>query len=200
MTENTEQRKISDIILSLEEKVLTLIKIVAANDLNNKLILDRLNKMLTQSTLTATPVSPQQEPENKIIQNIQTPIEISKAPIATRRTVANAQEEEPSEKKKKSISNTGASKIPVGQRITDHTGKDLFMADVLITNVETDETSKCKTNAGGKWQAYLPIGKYTVYVSKIIDPTTKNKIECLQEIEITPQMKALHLPIAIIKR
>lgn len=194
---NSSDRKATDILIALEEKVLLLTKVVAANDMNNKLILDRLNKLLLISSGTQTPISNVQKSsevtQDRISVSGAPPLEISDTP-----TTVSRRQSIPDDKPLSSDKNL--SRIPVGQRITDSNGKDLFMADVVITNVVTNEIlNKSKTNAVGKWQAYLPIGKYAVHVIKT-DHSTMNKIESLQEIEITPQMKSLQLPVAIIKR
>lgn len=210
-----DSRKISDVLLSLEEKVLTLIKAVSANDMNNKLILNNLNKLLskqpTQVTTTTTntimPSVTADVPGHREPSRPST-LEISHQPPVVHKRQVITQPENNSIKELRQLTEKkleqvqiNVPKIPVGQRITDNKGKDLFMADVLITNIDTGEViNKSKTNAVGKWQTYLPIGKYSVHISKIIDSVTLNKIESLQEIEVTPQMKSLQLPIAIIKR
>jgi hypothetical protein len=197
-----DPRKVSDILLSLEEKVLQLIKTVAANDLNNRLILDRLNKLLAQGVETNTgPLKVETKPAEpaKIVVPPTPVVEVSDEPIRPRKqfTMQPIEEVAPvKNKKEKSVS-----KIPVGQRVTDNNGKDLFMADVVITDLDTNEVvTKAKTNAVGKWQAYLSVGNYSVHISKIVDSNTLHKIESMQEIEITPQAKSLQLPVIIIKR
>jgi len=208
LTATTSVRKVSDILLSLEEKILTLTKTVAANDMNNKLILGNLNKLLAK---TVEPVMSGKMPsvtadtDNKRENSQPVLLEVNKnSPIVNKRQIITKPEVMPTSELPAPIharADEKKSKIPVGQRITDNKGKDLFMADVLVTNLETNEVvNKSKTNAVGKWQTYLPVGKYSIHISKIIDSTTLNKIEALQEIEITPQMKSLQLPIAIIKR
>jgi hypothetical protein len=197
-----DTRKVSDVLLSLEEKVLLLIKTVAANDLNNKLILDRLNKLLSQGNEgSAVPLKVETKPAEpvKVIVPPTPMVEVSDEPIKPRKqfTMQPIEEFAPAKNKK----DKSASKIPVGQRVTDNNGKDLFMADVVITDLDTNEiVTKAKTNAVGKWQAYLSVGNYSVHISKIVDPNTLHKIESMQEIEITPQAKSLQLPVIIIKR
>jgi hypothetical protein len=199
--ENKDQRKVTDIISSLEDKVVLLIKTIAANDMNNKLILDRLNKLLNQSsTPSAAPDSKPAPQAPKVASPVATQpiIEVSKEPVRFRKQPPPAPSV--SDKKESKSGDSSQGKVPVGQRVTDNTGKDLFMADVQITNLETDELIKVKTNAVGKWQSYLGVGNYSVHISKVIDSNTLAKLESLQEIEVTPQMKSLQLPIIIIKR
>jgi len=204
-------RKASDVLISLEEKVLTLIKAVSANDMNNKLILDRLNKLLAKPTAV-----PEQLPTAMTMPSVTadvtrsgaskifsppSPMEVSQAPIINKKNIIQVEPLVKETKVSTQATQLNLPKIPVGQRITDNKGKDLFMADVIITNLDTKEViNKSKTNAVGKWQTYLSVGRYSISITKITDSVTFNKIESLQEIEITPQMKSLQLPIAIIKR
>ncbi len=203
--DNQEPRKITDVILSLEEKITLLIKTIAANDMNNRLILDRLNKLVNQTTIPSLPAAQLLQPNqysNTPI-NVGPPsVEISQEPFISRKGVVPKElaPPPPKDEKKVKAAQANLNKIPVGQRITDNTGKDLFMANVVITNIANGEEFKCKTNAAGKWQAYLSVGKYSVMISKVIDALTLQKIESLQHIEIDPKMKALQLPTAIITR
>ncbi len=197
-----DKRKSSDILLLLEEKVNTLVKVVANYDLTNKLLLVKINQLLDQKNITS-PSSMQPMAKPSIIQvSGQPAIELSNEPIKSKRMVP-APKPEPSPPKMQSSptkEDKQITKIPVGQRITDNTGKDLIMANVIITSLQTnEEVAKTQTNAVGKWHTYLSVGTYKVAISKI-DMATKNKIECLQEIEVSPELKSLQLPTAIIKR
>src|SRR5271165_1558320 len=197
--QNQEVRKTSDILLSIEEKMTLLIKTIAAGDLNNRLILDRLNKMLTQnntsniSDANATKIIPPP-----------TVIEMNQEPAKMSRKQPPVQfAEETIEKlKEKKAKASNISKIPIGQRITDQNGKDIFNAKVKITNLQNQEVlADIRTNAQGKWATYLGVGKYSVHMIKSeTDPDPTNKIECLQEIEVLPGMKSLQLPVISIKR
>jgi len=188
-----ESRNASDILLSLEEKVLALTQLIVVNDMNNKLILDRLNKLLN-NTSSSLPKE-QTKISNKIISN--NPIvEVNKNPVSTRKQTVT----EPVGKKVKEKSSIKEIKIPVVQRITDGKGNDLYLADVVITNAINKELMvKLKTNATGKWQTQLPPGSYNIHISKLIDAESMNKIESLQVIEVESKMKSLQLPVAIIR-
>lgn len=166
-------RSTTELLISIEEKLLLLTKMLVTNDMNNKLILDRLNRMFKNS-----------EP----IVNTANSIDSNKIDNATRT--------------KKSQSNKTAieskeSKIPVGQRVVDGQGKDLFFANVNIYDIDNNVVGETKTNAVGKWQTYLPVGKFII---KIISNTDKNKIESSQVVEIQKEMKSLQLPIFSLKQ
>lgn len=202
-TVSKETRNATDILLSLEEKILLLIKTISAHDMNNKLILDRLNKLLAQNqgalpVVTSSKVETKPVEPPKVVQPSPPSLKVSEEPVKPRKQFTMQPLEGLAEEKTKKDK---SSKIPVGQRVTDNNGKDLFMADVVITDLETNDiVTKVKTNAVGKWQAYLSVGKYSVHISKIVDPNTLHKIESLQEIDINPQAKSLQLPVIIIKR
>jgi len=180
------KRKTSDILLNIEKRLLELTQVIQAQDLNLKLILNKLNE------------------GKKEIQGRMTSIQASsfeKSQISTPRPETPSIELKKENKtSKRKVKDESVSKVPVLQRITDQNGKDLFMADVLITDLDTNElVNRSKTNAQGKWQAYLIPGNYSIYISKMSSDGV-NKIESLQEVEVTPGSKALQLPTAIIKR
>lgn len=195
MSNDNGTRKIGDVLLSLEEKITLLIKAFSANDMNNKLILDRLNKLISQGTIL--PVTPTKtlnqidsKPEISSIQNI----ELSSVPsILNKRDIVNKKIE------KLPDINKSDSKIPVGQRVKDTNGKDFFYMDVLITNLSNGSVVKAVTNPVGKWHAQLEPGKYSLKLfSNSSNPDEPS--EYADEFEITNAMKSLQLPVAVVKR
>ena len=178
---NKENRSSSEILISLEEKINLLIKVISASDMNSKLMLDRLNKLVKAAGQEPTALV-----SNAVVPSLPA-IEMQMEPVQTKRN-------QPA--KKKDL--TG--KIPVGQKVSDSTGKDFFNAEVLITNLSDGEITKTKTNAIGKWQTYLGPGNYKINISKKTDPTSANKLEFLQEINISSELKSLQLSPIVIKR
>src|SRR5690606_15581526 len=163
--------------------------LVSANDINNKLILDRLNKLLVSKGTDAI------KSKDVNSNSLPFPMEMNEKPIAVKRQTIKeiintdnnfkinpedfAKPTEKTTKSSKKISKeNGANKVPVGQRVKDTNGKDLFMADVIIHDLSDNSVvSKVKTNALGKWQSFLSSGNYSVHISKITDPNTLHKIE-----------------------
>lgn len=190
-----EPRKASDILLSLEEKVNNLIKIVSVYDLNIKLVADRVNKIYSYIEEVKKSQEEPIQPENddfKLYTQPEHIISISEEPIVTKRTpIPEVSRSEPD--------TTSEKKVPVSQRITDNTGKDVFMAEVSIFNSNKELVIKTKTNAVGKWQAYLKPGPYSIAIVKT-DTATKKKIETLQEIVVPNSNVIFILPVAMIKR
>ena len=95
------------------------------------------------------------------------------------------------------IPSTG-NRIPVMQRIVDRNSKSLFMAQVEITNLQTNIVeTKTRTSGVGKWQATLLPGNYKVTIRKN-ESLSKQNIEVSQTITIdanTPN----ELPMLIVK-
>jgi hypothetical protein len=89
--------------------------------------------------------------------------------------------------------------IPVMQRMVDGTGKSLFLADVsIIDNTSMETVFKTRTNGTGKWMASLPVGEYTVVMSKR-NATTKEPVENRQTIQVDGTKSPLELLTCIIK-
>lgn len=195
-----DQRKASEIILSIESKLDNMLKTMGSYETNTKLILDRVNKVYLYIEEVKKSYSIVQENEENFT-NLDEPISISKDPIINKRSakplpdanglqnpykmdgfneVKKIETVVVEEKNSEIISDK---KVPVIQRITDQTGKDIFMADVLVCNSKQEAIYKTKTNAIGKWQAHLRPGAYTINVSKT-DMNTKKKLEIKQEINI----------------
>lgn len=208
MGEVKEQRKASDILLALETKVDNLVKIVSLYDMNIKLILDRVNKMHSYINMLQQEMLQEQIqtiPEDKRIiqsptENLMTTEENPKGHRRVARAETYTQQPPITPPQQQKQPNTDSErKVPVVQRVTDHTGKDLFMAEVSILNTDKELAAKTKTNAAGKWQAYLKPGSYSVNIVKT-DTQTKNKIEAMQDIMVGDSNNAITLPVMVIKR
>jgi hypothetical protein len=205
----SEPRKASDILLSLEEKVNSMVKIISVYDMNMKLILDRVNKIYKYIEMLEQEAQQEQGKEPAIEYSVDNPIIVADSTAETIMQRRGVRVEVPVEKfdpqvpavPEKRVVDSGNSdkKVPVIQRVTDHTGKDLFMAEVTILNDNKELVLKTKTNAAGKWQAYLKQGQYSVNIVKT-DTATKKKIEALQDINVSDSMTTITLPTAIIKR
>jgi hypothetical protein len=191
MTDN--QRKATDILLALEEKISTLTQIVGMYDLNIKAILDRVNKIYTYVEGAENITQQTSSLEQKIVQPIQADqaILMEENPTGTRRASRS--------EAIKQIEPSSDKKVPVIQRVSDNTGKDIFMADVSILDGSNNTVLKTKTNAVGKWQAHLKPGPYKISIVKT-DTATKKKIQADQDITVSDSNTTLILPVAVIKR
>lgn len=89
--------------------------------------------------------------------------------------------------------------VPVEQRAVNAQGKSLFLAEVEIIDLSTmQQVYKTKTNGSGKWMASLGIGNYRVIIRKY-EPTTKERMEVTQEIQVDGTQSPLTLQTIIIK-
>lgn len=87
--------------------------------------------------------------------------------------------------------------IPVQQRVVNGTGKSVFLAQVEITNVQTNEVTKTKTTGNGKWMTSLGIGAYRVVITKRESLT--ESLNATQDIQVDGSQSPLELPLLIIK-
>ncbi len=208
---NDSERKATDILIALEQKIDNLTKLMYNIDLSNKIILDKFSKLNSTSQFELNN-NDKQELHNKpsvsqqniinavaVSESIPTKVESNKIDIV------QAVQEEPkkiivksSQDKKPETAKTDK-KVPVIQRVTDNNGKDLFMADVSILDENNDLVEKIKTNATGKWQVQLRPGKYIIDIVKT-DNVTKNKLQSVQEIIVPEINEPYKLPVAVIKR
>lgn len=117
--------------------------------------------------------------------------------VPTQATELKSQQVAPPQNK--TIKQSNGNSIPVSQRIVDHNGKSVFLADVNIMNNETNESVfTTRTNGIGKWMAPLPMGNYLVTLRKR-DPLTKEPVEITQNISIDGTKSPFELPVCIIK-
>lgn len=227
VVEVSEKRKASDILLALEDKVSTLTKMMGVFDMNTKFLLDRINYVYLYIKQVQELDAQSQAPETKEAfpgeQNIkmpQLPIQIMSSnnmiteetdPKGQRRTSRSGVYSDPAltqpisapklQVQPQQISDQFSDKkVPVIQRVTDHTGKDIFMANVSILDENKAEVYNTKTNAVGKWQSLLKPGKYHINIVKT-DTATKKTIETSQEINVVGNTgSVMILPVMIIKR
>lgn len=88
--------------------------------------------------------------------------------------------------------------IPTQQRVVNRNGKSIFLADVEITNIETGESKKTRTNGTGKWSAPLAIGNYSVIVKKT-EAASKEEMKVVQTVKVDGKQSPLELNMLIIK-
>jgi murein DD-endopeptidase MepM/ murein hydrolase activator NlpD len=203
----TDERKATDVLLDIESEVKKLSQTMSSLMLAQTLSLDKLNRVYNYISNLEKEIEEEKKLQlgqaqtanhNLPIQSPQaTPIEVESNPQGVRRT--SRQPEAPPADAPMATSNPGERKIPVIQRVTDHSGKDLFMADVRIINANKEVVAKVKTNPVGKWQALVPPGQYDVHILKT-DTASKTKIEAMQTITVPDNTGIFTLPIIAIKK
>lgn len=275
-----EPRKATDVLLSLENKVDTLLNIIKAQDLNIKVLSNKLNAVMeqmakqpaappqirveaVQAPLPANPFvqMPAGDPEKNIPVMAESKLPSSSAPGAFRRNsrpetyqgddailphadeghrmplqipkmpsgpaptqmppgarpppgrgAGNEVVVQPTKKQSSAPPRTetftdlppeeqakvARGMIPVQQRVVSGTGKSVFLAQVEITNVQTNEITKTKTTGNGKWMTTLGIGAYRVVITKR-ESLTKESLNATQDIQVDGSQSPLELPLLIIK-
>jgi hypothetical protein len=217
--ENTP-RKASEVLLSLENKVEVLTALVYNQDLLLKLAVDRCNKIYAyieelkkeyqeQAVAQAKEGEEQEDPRMVMSpppEQVITDANINEQ-VGEKRGARMAQQmrQQPimmpqnREEPQQQPAGQEGRKIPVIQRVSDSTGKDLFLAQVVISDENGKLVHKTKTSAVGKWQCLLKPGVYSIHISKT-DTATKKVIEATQQITINNSSSTITLPVAIIKR
>lgn len=190
--EEQKQRTVGEVLLSIEEKIIGIGKSFSVIDQSNKLILNKLNE-LSLSSIKREVAPARVEPEVREKTERYVPPEKSLEVSDTPRPNTRRQVDVSPERISPSMKDPQVSKIPVQQRVVDQNGKDVFMADVVIKDRDTsDVMHKTRSNANGRWQAYLPTGSYLIKISKT-NNETKEKMEFFQEFEVKSEKKSLEL-------
>lgn len=209
-----EPRKATEILETIEQQVVVLTKMIYNQDMLLKIITDRTNKIFAyvdtiqkeydkDRELIATPPYFLNSDKEIITTSMDNFIPISEIPTITKRTnnvIENNNDVFKSAPiKQPSYSGGSERKIPVMQRITDQKGKDLFMAEVSLSDSNKNPVGKFKTNAAGKWQAHLKPGKYFIDVSKT-NTVDKSLLKMNQEITVPDNATGIFvLPVAMMR-
>lgn len=220
-----EDRTATDVLLAVEGKIQQLMSLHQSLDLNIKLISNKLNTLITAvndpsldapvsteinpfEMATAPPMNIEEEWKPAI------PLSTETAPVGFRRTgraetFTGAQTRMPAKntptpsikvpemKAPRSVAPPPpvAGKIPLSQRIVDRNGTSLFKADIEVLDDQGHTVWKGQTNATGKWQAALGLGKYRVNIHK---QTTNQKIQVAQDLTVNEKTPK-ELPVMIVK-
>ena len=192
-------RKASDILVSLEKKIDMMNRITAGQDLNSKLMLDRLNRIcvllegisqFSQPSVTE-PIVALEDVQDAESEAIVDPIVVETNPTGFRRTARP--ESYPTTEEFASQDKV----VAVAQKITWNDGKPALMAEIEIRDQERNLVAKSRTNTGGKWQAPLKPGNYTVVALKR-ESGNRKRMEYKGEFTVEPGQR-LELPEAILK-
>lgn len=141
------ERKASDVLLAIEQKVDCLIKYFQTVDFNLKILINRVNELESKI-----------ESSNKEIQ-LPEKLEFPKAKLPSKDPVVNI--EAP-------ISSTISvdAELPVCQKLIYHTGAPIRLCNVEIFNSKGSRLKKIRTNSSGKWNSNLFPGAYKIRIYK----------------------------------
>lgn len=187
------ERKATDILLDIEKTLNLVLGYQKTNDLNQKLLLNRLNKIVTGlENKSAAPVK--RQPSVEAFVTVPTPP--SKTLVAKPMQVTNAEDFDEEGKPQIEVElqpKTGrrdirmptqqGKKVAVQQRIHYPDGKNVILASIEITDAAKNVIKKTRTNSAGKWNATLDPGRYFIHVTKSAT-TEKPVVEHRYEVEI----------------
>lgn len=224
---NKSKRKASDVLLSIERGVKTLLGVFNTVSFNQKSILNRLTALEEKLDVLIAMGGIQSQPQPpsgpKIVNPNFPQASISKYNFPPEFASAlknsagqfdegNGEKVDPGENLEEEVFHKGArrglrdpgkpsvqfDRTIVNQTILFSNGDALTYADITITNSSGKQILKSRTNNKGKWSAPLPTGGYNVYVSKRMGKEADKNVEITYEIDI-PNVQTYDLPEVSIK-
>lgn len=231
---NSEPRKASDVLIDLESKINVLLQLVRSQDLNIKILSNKLNFLLenTKTNVNTTENLSFEDDSKKIYVSSDGNLPLENFPSAIRRnsrpetylstssnevqvnkeaevivnvkdnSIKNGFVKLDSDKKTQLLIDKDRNDhlvIPVHQRVVDRNGKSVFLADVEVINLETNNVIfKTRTNGTGKWMASLSPGNYNVIIQKR-ESVSKEKIKTEQLITVDSGTSLVELQMIILK-
>ena len=180
-----DERKASDILLSIEQIVKNLERKFALQEYQYKLMIDNQNKLLN--------LLQDDEPEPYPI--INNPIEkkpIVMEPIKVedefvfrvdRKPIEIPTDDIPPEKEIPVKKNVPEKLIPITQRLVDPNGDPLENIEIRISNDYNEQLKIIRTNSSGRWSSALPSGRY---IAKLYGKYKGNRIDTAIAFRIPP--------------
>ena len=183
-------RKATDILLDIEKKIDLILGYQKTNDLNQKLLLDRLNKVVAGLEQVRLPV------KNPIVNNPSSFVPPITKPLMAKPIQVGVEDFDEQGRQQIEVElqpKTGrrdirvptqpGKKVAVQQKISYPDGRSVILATVEIADMSQNIVKKTRTNSAGKWNATLDPGKYIIHVSKSAT-TEKPVVEQRYEVEI----------------
>lgn len=209
---SNDNRKATDILLDIENRLGRIEAEIKLTNAGQALLLKRINESSAPMAVEVIPSKAIPIPVNTIKAETNFDGGIrrvggsgSDADVSFRDYIAEKAAEKKAENpmmtppKIKSIQQSSGKKIPVVQKVQDTNKKDVFMAEILITDNVGNMVLKTKTNALGKWQAQLSPGDYSIRLTKS-DVSTGRKLELEEKIRVPESNTTVNLPMFIIER
>lgn len=170
-------RKASDILLELEEKINNLEKnmknienILQLQSFQFKLIIDNLNKLSKQNQQANELIAPVSSASSTMsaVSGAESLIERKNRLMSTHASSLLPKElslkQPPSENANNQVFVDGGKRVPITQKIVLFDGNPLPAARVIIKNEKNEQIKTIETNNTGRWQTALPPGKYSINV------------------------------------
>jgi hypothetical protein len=203
-----EVRKASDILLDLEGKVETSSKDLKTLALSVNILSNRVNQVIELlNALSNSANSDVVMPVVNEMPQVQASIPIS-SESSLKLDDYSKKDNFPRTQRQETFAPTNqvstppttqSGKVATTQRITDNTGKAIFLANVEITDRNSGAVVyKGRTDGVGKWHASLPVGQHLVHITKS-EALNKAKIDVSQNLVVDGSQNVLNLPVMIIK-
>lgn len=149
-----EERKATDILLTLEEKINYLIQVYQNLDNNIKILSNKISTINTTSVQNIKPQLPSVSlPEGVKVPTATTSVELESPNYSSKKK----------EQKKVEIV---AGAVRTTQAVFYPDGKRVVWAMVEISDTDDKQIAITKTNIGGRWERDLLPGEYKIRVSK----------------------------------
>jgi uncharacterized membrane protein YheB (UPF0754 family) len=199
----TEEKKVTEIIQEIKIEVAEILAYIRNMDLKYTLILDRLNK-LTSSPITPSNSVKLESPEiifpehNPVVKSnlkskLQSALEQAQRDQEDEDQIIVATQQDRKRRNLRQHAENQNRQIPTHQRIVYSDNKPVYMANVEIIDVVTQNLVKqTKTNQTGKWLAPLVPGEYQIKVSKGSN-SLKSKVELDYRVTIPNQDSTVDL-------
>lgn len=158
-----EEKKATDLLNDIITNQQAILKYLQNIDYTNKLI---HNKLSNASPAVVQKIEPPQVADVKII-SAKSSLQIALEADEQEQMDDELSIEVNSEGKLRTQrSENIIKKIPVQQRIIYADGKNIYMANVEIFDLQGKSIKKTRTNQIGKWLAAVPVGQYNVKIIK----------------------------------
>lgn len=186
MTEDKPNKKASELLVEMDQKLDKILGIIGNHDLLLKTLNNRVsNKNVVQSI----PTQPQ-----KSLPGLKPGITLGDFGLEQTELVSdNEFVQVNTDHFDAEIQKSNGKKVAVQQKVTYSDGKNICLASVEITGESLKVPKKLKTNAMGKWLAALDPGNYVVSVNKSKN-TNKQSVAISMNITIPESDKPIELP------
>lgn len=199
----TEEKKITEVIQEIKIEVTEILAYIRNMDLKYTLILDRLNKLTSSPVISSNSVKlespeiifPEHNPvvKSDLKSKLQLALEQAQQNQEDEDQITVATQQDGKRRNLRQHAENQNRQIPTHQRIVYADGKPVYMANVEIIEVPTQNLVKqTKTNQTGKWLAPLVPGEYQIKISKGSN-SLKSKVELDYRVTIPNQDSTVDL-------
>lgn len=192
------ERKASEILLEVEQRLKAIETLLKLQEFQNRLIIDNFNKLLRQNLQQDIRVATQADIMPALPQAAENPNNSKKLMKIDFSSPVPSNLKPLLDTDLKSIDiNDGVSmlnpeiKIPVTQKIIMFDGNPMSQAKITIKDDKKNFVKRVDSSMNGRWQVVLPPGKYSAH---ICGKHLGNTLEATQPFEVPIMSSPLELP------